>query len=166
MTQNLHVYGICCRPEVDNDVMSGVAVNNVGMDVPMKFNDSRSDGFRDIRGAYLVSNERTIERTNIKWLIPIARNAMAFRLNMSSNRAFHTAPQIAVFAQFYWRYVSNSGGNSASVAPKRFRPPTHPDSDTMTAPLLYKLDRIRPINRSINQSINQSVSQSVSQSIN
>ena len=36
-----------------------MAVDNVGMDVPIKFDDSRSNGFRDIRGADFVSNERT-----------------------------------------------------------------------------------------------------------
>ena len=66
MTQNLHVFVICRRPEIDNDVISGVAVNNAGVDVPIKFGDSRSNGFPDIRGADFVSNERTNERTNIK----------------------------------------------------------------------------------------------------
>ena len=47
------------RLEVDNDVISGVAVDSVGMDVPIKFGDSRSNGFRDIRGTDFVSNERT-----------------------------------------------------------------------------------------------------------
>ena len=45
--------------EVDNDVISGVAVDNVGVDVCGKFGDSRSNGFRDIRGVDFVSNERT-----------------------------------------------------------------------------------------------------------
>ena len=30
------------RPEVDNDVISGIAVDNVGMDVSIKFGDSWS----------------------------------------------------------------------------------------------------------------------------
>ena len=72
MTQNLHV---CCRPEVDNGVISGMAVDNVGMDVPIKFGDSRPSGFRDIRGADFVSTKRTLRKP-----IPIARNAIAFRL--------------------------------------------------------------------------------------
>ena len=33
--------------EVDNDVISGVAIDNISMDVPIKFGDSRSDGFRE-----------------------------------------------------------------------------------------------------------------------
>ena len=33
------------RPEIDNDVISSVSVNNVGMDGPLKFGDSRSNGF-------------------------------------------------------------------------------------------------------------------------
>ena len=49
--------------EIDNDVISGPAVGNVGMDVLIKFGDSRSNGFRDIRGADFVSNKRTSDRT-------------------------------------------------------------------------------------------------------
>ena len=45
--------------EVDIDVISGVAVDNVGMDVTIKFGDSRINGFRNIRGADCMSNERT-----------------------------------------------------------------------------------------------------------
>ena len=37
-------------------------VGSVGMDVPIKFDDSRSNGFRDIRGADFVSNERTLAK--------------------------------------------------------------------------------------------------------
>ena len=70
---------IYCRPEVDNDVISGMTVDNFGMDVPIKFGDSRSNSFRDIRGADFVSHERTIERTFPK-PIPIERNAIAFSL--------------------------------------------------------------------------------------
>ena len=47
------------QPEVDNGVTSGVAIYYVGMDVPVKFGDSRSKGSRDIRGAGFVSNEQT-----------------------------------------------------------------------------------------------------------
>ena len=72
MTKNLHVCVICRGPEIDNDVISGLAVDNVGLDVSIKFGDSRSNGFRDIRGADFVSNKRMNERTNIKWPIPIA----------------------------------------------------------------------------------------------
>ena len=36
-----------------------MAVDNIGVDVPMKFGDSRSNGFPDIRGADFVSNELT-----------------------------------------------------------------------------------------------------------
>ena len=54
---------ICCRTEVDNDVISGVVVDNVGIDFHIKLGDSRSNGFRDIRGADFVSNERSNERT-------------------------------------------------------------------------------------------------------
>ena len=45
------------RPEEDNDVISGTAVDNVGVDNPVKFGDSGSNSFRDIRGADFVSNE-------------------------------------------------------------------------------------------------------------
>ena len=36
-----------------------MVVDNVGVDVAIKCDDSRSNGFRDIRGADFVSNERT-----------------------------------------------------------------------------------------------------------
>ena len=49
-----------CQREVDNDVISGAVVDNVGVNVLLKFGDSRSNDFRDIRGA-VVSNERTNE---------------------------------------------------------------------------------------------------------
>ena len=48
------------RPEVDNDVISGMAEDKVCMDVPIKFCDSRANGFRDIRGADFASNEQTL----------------------------------------------------------------------------------------------------------
>ena len=58
-----------------------MAVENVGMDVSIKFIGSRSNGFRDIREAHFVSNERT----NMAKLIPIAQNATkAFRLKILS----------------------------------------------------------------------------------
>ena len=64
MTQNLHVCANCCRLEGDNDVIAGVGVDNVCTDVYIKLGDSRSNGFRDIRGTDFVSNERTNEHTN------------------------------------------------------------------------------------------------------
>ena len=70
------------RPEADSDVISGMAVDNVGMDVPIKFGDSSSNGFRDIRGADFVSNERTLVKP-----IQIVRNATAFRLKINSDFA-------------------------------------------------------------------------------
>ena len=45
------------RPEVGDDVISGLVVEHFGMDVTVKFGDSRSNGSRDIRGAGFVSNE-------------------------------------------------------------------------------------------------------------
>ena len=44
---------------IENDVISGVAVDNVGMDIHVKFGDSRSNGFRDNRGTDFVTYERT-----------------------------------------------------------------------------------------------------------
>ena len=63
----------------------------VGVDVHIKFGDSRSNRFRDSRGADFVSNERTDKRTNENWPNPIVRNVIAFRLkkcqqNKSPNR--------------------------------------------------------------------------------
>ena len=47
------------RPEVDNYVISGTAVDNAGLDVPVELGNSRSNGSRDIREADFVSDERT-----------------------------------------------------------------------------------------------------------
>ena len=48
------------QPEVDNDIISGVAVDYVDVDVHEKFVDSAgSNDSRDIQGAVFVSNERT-----------------------------------------------------------------------------------------------------------
>ena len=58
------------HPEVDDDIVSGVTVGLVGMDAPIKLGGSRSNGFRDIRGADFVSNERTLAKR-----IRVARNA-------------------------------------------------------------------------------------------
>ena len=50
----------------NKDVISGVDVDNVGVDVSVKLSDSWLDGSRDIRGADFASNERTkmIEASN------------------------------------------------------------------------------------------------------
>ena len=42
-----------------DDVISGVAEDNVGVDVCVKFGASRLNGCRDIRGADFMLNERT-----------------------------------------------------------------------------------------------------------
>ena len=44
-------FGYNFRLEVDSDVISGVTIGNVGVDVAVKLGNSRSNGFRDIRGA-------------------------------------------------------------------------------------------------------------------
>ena len=50
-----------------------MAAANVGMEVSIKFGDSTSNGFRDIRGADFVSNERR-NQPRLAKPIPIARN--------------------------------------------------------------------------------------------
>ena len=57
----------CCfnfRPDVDNDVLFGVTVDYVGVDDPVKCDDSTSNGCRDIRRAF-ISNERSNESNRI-----------------------------------------------------------------------------------------------------
>ena len=46
--------------------ISAMAVDNIGLDVSVIFGDSRSDGSRDIRGTYFVSNERTYEAYHVR----------------------------------------------------------------------------------------------------
>ena len=58
-------------PEVDNDVVSGVAVEYVSVDVvPAKLGDSRSNGSWDIRGADFMSNELTYRSLSHKIEMP------------------------------------------------------------------------------------------------
>ena len=47
------------RSEIDSDVMASVAVYYARVDVSVKFGDSSSIGFPDIREADFASNERT-----------------------------------------------------------------------------------------------------------
>ena len=69
------------RAEVDNDVVSGRAVENVGMDVPKEFGDSSqtvSEIFEELLSCR--TNERTFSKT-----IPIARNASKNRWHSNEN---------------------------------------------------------------------------------
>ena len=50
-------------PEVGNYVIYSAAVDNVGLNIAVKFGDSRSNGFREIRRAVFMSNELTTNRT-------------------------------------------------------------------------------------------------------
>ena len=59
-----------------------MAVDNVGVNVTIKFGGSWSTGFRDIRGADFVSSERTNERTNIGEAYPSSAKRQAFRLKI------------------------------------------------------------------------------------
>ena len=54
-----------------------MAAYHVGVDVLVKFGDSRSNGFRDIRGAVFALNERTNEHDDA--YIPIARNLKSIK---------------------------------------------------------------------------------------
>ena len=74
-----------------------MAVDNVGLDVPMEFGDSRSNGFRGIRGTDLVSNEQMNERTLAK-PIPIARNA--FKCAQLSDWRTHLLSQKLAYRQW------------------------------------------------------------------
>ena len=47
------------RPEVDTEVISSTTVDNFSLDVPLKFVDSMSNGFRDTQLVDFLSNERT-----------------------------------------------------------------------------------------------------------
>ena len=50
------------RPEVASDVISGMNVEQVGMNVHVKFGDFRSNRFRDIRLPHFVTND-----TGVRW---------------------------------------------------------------------------------------------------
>ena len=85
-----------------------MAVDNVGMNVPIKFGDSCSNGFRNIRGADFVANERILAK-----FIPIVRNA--FRLKMYhiqlSTSVVNTHNQHQLFTgtvQFIKKYLAHA----------------------------------------------------------
>ena len=65
-----------------------IAVHNVGMVVHIKFGDSRSNGFHDIRGAPFVSDERT----NIGEACPNSAKRKAFLLKKINNRKIMPGP--------------------------------------------------------------------------
>ena len=50
------------RPEIDNDVISSLSIDCIGIDVQVKFGDSRSNGSRDIPGGDFVPNKRIWRR--------------------------------------------------------------------------------------------------------
>ena len=45
------------RPEVDNDATSSVALDYVSIDTYVKYPDSMSNGFQDIRAAHFVMDD-------------------------------------------------------------------------------------------------------------
>ena len=47
MTQNEHVYAICCCPEVDDDVISGRNVKTIAGYIVVDFKVASSSSFRD-----------------------------------------------------------------------------------------------------------------------
>ena len=49
MAQNEHVYAICCRPEVDNDVLSGGSVKTIDGYALENLEVASSSSFRDIQ---------------------------------------------------------------------------------------------------------------------
>ena len=48
MTQNGHVYAICCRPEIDGDVISGENVKTIEGYAVLNFEVASFSSFRDI----------------------------------------------------------------------------------------------------------------------
>ena len=48
MTQNEHVYAICCQPEVAGDIISGADVQTIEGYAVLKFGVASFSSFRDI----------------------------------------------------------------------------------------------------------------------
>ena len=64
-TYSQYSYPICSRLEAESDVISGVAVEEVGLDGTVKFVDSKSKRFWVLRPAHFVMNERQLQPTVI-----------------------------------------------------------------------------------------------------
>ena len=55
MTQNEHVYAICCRLEVSGDVISGENVKTIEGQAVLSFEVVSSNSFRDIKKKHFVT---------------------------------------------------------------------------------------------------------------
>ena len=55
MTQNEHVYAICCQPEVYDDVISGQNVKTTWGYVVVSFEVARSSSFRYVAKYHFVT---------------------------------------------------------------------------------------------------------------
>ena len=86
------------RPDADNDVISGMAIDNVGMDVLIKLGNSRSNGFLDIRGADFMSNEQTNEQDEA-----YLNSATRYRLGKMQDACNANVAYLGV-TPYYWRF--------------------------------------------------------------
>ena len=80
-----------------------MVVENVDMDVPIKFGDSWSDGFRDIRGADFVLSKRTLAQA-----YPNSAKRNAFRLKTVRDRSCVSMASLQELAIEFLSYVNVS----------------------------------------------------------
>ena len=76
MTQDLHVFAICCRPEGVYDVISGQRVNTIEGYIVENLEVASSNSFRDIKkNPFVTAAEAAADIDD-----SISENAFAFRL--------------------------------------------------------------------------------------
>ena len=84
MTQNEHVFAICCRPEVVCDVISGENVKTIKGYRVVNFEVAISNSFRDIKRNHFVTAEAEIDDS-------IKRNASRVSLkNQADSQSQYT----------------------------------------------------------------------------
>ena len=69
------------RLEVVTDVLSGVAVDHVGVDILVKIGDSRSNGSRYIRKTAFVSNKHITQGGNALWAFRLKCRQLSYHLD-------------------------------------------------------------------------------------
>ena len=86
MTQNEHVYAICYRPAVDDDVISGENVKTIEGYTVLNFEVASFSTFRDIKKNHFVTAQAEIDDSIKRKRIRIS---LKMAIQLFSNRAVY-----------------------------------------------------------------------------
>ena len=89
MTQNLHVYAICCRPEVGGEVISGGKIRTIEGYAVLNFEVAIFSSFRDIQNkSFFVTAAAAAGEADIDDGIKRKR----IRVSLKTSDSFHFIP--------------------------------------------------------------------------